>query len=111
MTDDNLKEKFLSNLKVEKEPKTDVEDLVELVEPEPLVQPQTMKHHLLCQQLIFKRDIVAIQKWVNTWLTGAIQCQRPEQTLISADCDKIHAKQGSAQNWLKICLALPLDTA
>ena len=49
MTDDDLKERFLSNLKVEKEPKTDVEDLVKLVEPEPLVQPQTMKHCLLCQ--------------------------------------------------------------
>ena len=43
MTDDDLKEKFLSNLKVEKEPKTDVKDLVKLVEPEPLVQPQSMK--------------------------------------------------------------------
>ncbi len=43
VTDDDLKEKFLSNLKVEKEPKTDVEDLVKLVEPEPLVQPQIMK--------------------------------------------------------------------
>ncbi len=39
VTDDNLKEKFLSNLKVEKEPKTNVEDLVELVELEPLVPP------------------------------------------------------------------------
>ncbi len=61
--DDDLKEKFLSNLKVEKEPKTDVEDLVKLVEPEPLVQPHTMKCYLLRQQLIFERDIVAIQKW------------------------------------------------
>ncbi len=54
VTDDDLKEKFLSNLKVKKEPKTDVEDLVELVEPELLVHPQTMKCHLLHQQLIFE---------------------------------------------------------
>ncbi len=39
VTDDDLKEKFLSNLKVEQEPKSDVDDLVKLVEPEPLVPP------------------------------------------------------------------------
>ena len=62
MRDDDLKEKFLSNLKVKQEPKTDGEDLVKMVELEPLVQPQMMKHHLLHQRLIFERDIVASQK-------------------------------------------------